>query len=386
MKGDQYLTENSRGIRGGGALSYDYFGSALAAGDLNRDGRDDLAIGAPSKEVFYDDSSDGAVHVLYGGRRHLRARDDQYLTADNLGFSSRSAADAGFGASLAAGDLNGDGRADLVVGSPAERVGEDERAGAVRTLLGGPRHLRRGSVRRLTENTKRMAGPGAGYGARFGSSLVIGRLNHGGRHDLAIGAPQAVHASSSEHLGAVHVLYGRRRGPSVRGDQYLSTRAPGIRGRGREFGHALATGDLNGDGHDELTIGAPRQGTGGAVHVLYGARRKLRLRNTQLLTQDRPGMAGDDPYPDDGFGFVLGSGDFDGDGRADLAIGEPQDRYGGFGGCATSLGGAVHVLYGARKRLSLKGDQFLTQDTPGVAGSGSEPCDAFGRGLANPFR
>lgn len=386
-RGDQYLTEDSPGIKGGGAEGGDTFGVGLEAGDFNRDGRDDLAIGAPGQAVFNQESPDGAVHVLYGGRRHLRVRSDQYLTAEKLGMGTPDTEGAMFGTTLAGGDLNGDHRADLVIASPREEVGFHTGAGAVRVLFGGADRLRRRGVRLYTEDSKRMAGPGADYTDEFGSSLAIGRFNRGRRRDLAIGAPEAELHFETRELGAVHVLYGGRRGPSLRGDQHLTSRTPGIKRRSERFGYALAAGDLDGDGRHELAIGAPPTRNEGAVHVLYGARRHLSARSDQLLTQRTPGMAGDGVQRDDGFGFALGSGDYDGDGRADLTIGEPQSVYDYQSDlCRTSGGGGVHVLYGAKRRLSLKGDQFLTQNTPGIAGGGSEPCDAFGRALVNPFR
>jgi hypothetical protein len=399
LRGDQYLTENTPGIKGPGAsgeFEGPEFGEALASGDFDRDGRDDLAIGVPGQTVLSTYGNDGAVHVLYGGRRRLSLRGDQYFTSITPGMVGprERSRDADFGAALAAGDLNRDGSADLVIGSPDEPVWRVKNAGAVRILFGGRRRLSLKGDRYLTEQTKGIAGDGREYGDRFGLRLVIGRFNGDRRGDLAIGVPE----ESGQHFwhedGAVHILYGGRRGPSLDGDQYLTETHPGLKGPGAlqsQFGGSLAVGDLNGDGRQELTIGALSERVSGAwaagaVHILYGAKRHLTLKGDQFLTEATPGMLGPDPQPDNYFGRALAAGDLNGDGRSDLAIGVPQYHRDDYGDCLTSAAGAVHILYGAKRRLRLRGNQRLTLDTPGVAGGGSEPCDNFGSSLSGAAR
>lgn len=388
-RGSQYLTEDSPGLAGGGAQLGVFFGAALASGDFDGDGRDDLAIGAPNRNVTGPGTYDGAIHVLYGGRHRLSLRGDQYLTESTRGMAGPRVKEAGFGGDLGVGDLNGDGRADLAIGAARERVSGNRYAGAVRLLYGGRHRLSLKGDRFLTQDTQGMKGDGAEFEDRFGSSFGIGRFNRDRRADLAIGAPGECLAACDTHIdGAVHVLYGGRRGISVRANQYLTQRSPGMKGSNERglFGLALAGGDLNGRGPDELAIGAPVEkvsGTAaGVVHVIYAANRSLSSRKNQVLTQAAPGMAGPGPESEDQFGFSLGVGDFNGNGRDDLAIGETQDDYDyEHDKCVTTGGGAFHILYGGRPRLSLQGNQFLTQDTPGMAGDGSEPCDAFGSAL-----
>jgi hypothetical protein len=150
-------------------------------------------------------------------------------------------------------------------------------------------------------------------------------------------------------------------------------------------------GDFNGDGTDDLAIGVPSEDvdsatTGemvsdaGAVHIIYGASSGLSATTpikNQIWTQDS-GSVEDSSEPDDRFGWSLASGDFNGDGRDDLAIGVP------FEGVVSSgdVAGAVNVIYGSSSGLSATTvpDQFWTQNSGAVEDS-SEPGDRFGWSL-----
>ncbi len=100
---------------GGAPESGDRFGASLAAGDIDGDGCDDLAIGAPGESVGAA-SGAGSLHALLGGPNGLAAEGTQYLQSAANG---DVAAGDGFTAALAIGDFNGDGRGDLVAGARA---------------------------------------------------------------------------------------------------------------------------------------------------------------------------------------------------------------------------------------------------------------------------
>jgi hypothetical protein len=136
----------------------------------------------------------------------------------------------------------------------------------------------------------------------------------------------------------------------------------------------LAAGDFNGDTRADLAIGAPGENNfAGVVHVLYGSSPGgLTATGSQLWSQNSPGIAGG-AEPDDIFGEAVAAGDFNGDTRADLAIGAPGEN---------SFAGVVHVLYGSSPGgLTATGSQLWSQNSPGIAG-GAEDFDVFGETLA----
>ena len=109
--GSQLWSQDSPGIAGV-AEPGDSFGSSLAGGDFNGDGRADLAIGASGENSFA-----GVVHVLYGSVSGLTAAGSQLWSQDSPGVAGLAESFDDFGAALAAGDFNGDGRADLAIGA-----------------------------------------------------------------------------------------------------------------------------------------------------------------------------------------------------------------------------------------------------------------------------
>jgi len=146
----------------------------------------------------------------------------------------------------------------------------------------------------------------------------------------------------------------------------------GVAEEGDQFSFALAAGDLNGDLRGELAVGAPGEnGSAGVAHVLYGSPAGLTTTGSQLWSQDSPGVAGV-AEGFDVFGAALADGDFNADGRADLAVGAWGEN---------SAAGVTHVLYGSPAGLTTTGSQLWSQDSPGVIGA-PEGADFFGQALA----
>ena len=98
----------------------------------------------------------------------------------------------------------------------------------------------------------------------------------------------------------------------------------------------------------------------GAVNILYGSASGLTAAGNQFWTQDNPGIL-ERAEAGDLFGSALATGDFDGDGFADLAVGVPFENVG-----SVSDAGAVNILYGSASGLTAAGNQFWAQDSPGI--------------------
>jgi hypothetical protein len=375
----------------------DGFGSALATGDFNGDGRDDLAVGVPGEDTGatptheLDFVNAGQVNVLYGTALGLSGNGNQVWEEGFPGGPDVVDDYDRFGSALATGDFNGDGYDDLAAGAPDDNLHDDHFA--VRADTGNV-HVLYGTAVGLSNTGRQVWGQETGGVADtaeiddlFGFALAAGDYDNDGRDDLAVGAPGENLAPTVSDAGAVNVLYGAAPGLSASGTQFWHQDSPSVLGDADaldEFGWSLAAGNFDGDAGDDLAVGvrgedviSPVDSNAGAVNVLYSRFSGLSGFRDQYWHQDSPGIL-DAAEVDDRFGSALAAGDFNRDANADLAVGVPLDDYG-----PVPDSGMVNVLYGrgARIRLSATGNQLWHQDSIGVRDI-AEDFDHFGFALA----
>ncbi len=311
------------------------FGASSTVGDFNGDGLADLAVGAP-----LDFGDFGAVHIFYGRANGIGPVSEQLLSGTD-GPMPR------FGASVAgAGDLNGDGYHDLVVGAP-RALG----AGRVYVYHGGPQGLR-------MEPAAVLSAPGVADAFFGGSVAHLGDLDGDGDGDLAVGAENA-----GTFTGRVMLFLGDPAGVARTPSATLSYTGGG------QFGASVAgLGDLDGDGFPDLAAGAPFALNGaGAVVFFAGGAGGVDPGGGLVLAGSGAGTLG--------FGAtVAGVGDLDGDGLADLAVGAPRSQ---------EFTGRVFVFPGTMSGPGMARPALESSEGPGVyfGGAIAGPRDLDGDGF-----
>ncbi|RIV32615.1 hypothetical protein D2L64_25065 [Micromonospora radicis] len=359
------------------------FGIALAAGDFNGDGYDDLAVGDADEIDTKNKARGGGVWIIPGSRNGLVVDATKHFNQSSPGVPGESENRDAFGASLAAGDINGDGRDDLAIGAFKEAIGSVKEAGAVTVLYGSSAGLTGTGAQQLHQNQAAVPGS-AERRDHFGMSLAIGRVNNNKYADLVIGAPHENDGSGANGTGMVTLMWGSASGVKLSGATSV-TGAGVYKATGRKdtiawyLGMSLAIGDINGDGLGEVIAGAPNAQTphldGGLIAVFTGRTGGLSGSAVKIITQRTTGVPGS-PEDGDRFGATLAAGDVTGDGRVDVLVGAYTEAIG-----TKAEAGMITLLKGSSSGLTGTGAQGFDQNHPVVPG-GAERGDRFGGSVA----
>ncbi len=300
-----------------------YFGySVSAAGDVNGDGYSDVIVGA----YYYDngETDEGAAFVYYGSSSGLSS------TPDWIGESNQVGAYFGYSVS-SAGDVNGDGYSDVIVGAYLYDNGEANE---------GRAFLYYGSASGLS-SLPDWTGESNQAVAWFGNSVsTAGDVNGDGYSDVIVGAYDYSNGEFNE--GIAYVYYGSSSGLSLTPDWTAESNQSDSR-----YGCSVSSaGDVNGDGYSDVIVGAFYYGhekkREGAAFVYYGSSSGL---------SSSPNWTGESNQPEALFGIsVSTAGDVNGDGYSDVIVGAWR-----YDNDQTDEGRAF-VYYGSASGLSLTPD------------------------------
>jgi len=363
----------------------DSLGRSIATGDLDGDGFDDIVVGAPSGDGPGNARANGGeVMVIYGAASRPADLD---LASPPAGLTFIHGAEAGdnLGTEVTTGDLNADGYDDLVLAAGGADGPANARsaAGEIAVVYGSPT---RTSVIDLVS-------PPAGvvliYGAEandnLGSAVATGDVNGDGFDDLVLAASFADGPGNARGgAGEAVVIPGRGTPLSTLDLAALPSDTAIIYAAdaGDQFGGSAATGDVDGDGFDDIVLGAIfADGPGnlrswaGEVAVIYG--RPGPVPDVDLASPPFNGVTviyGEDLS--DLVGDTTRTGDLDGDGLADLLLGATS---GDGPANARASAGELRVIYGSAARPS---SVDLASPPPGIALiHGAEADDALGWGI-----
>ncbi len=339
--------------------------------DFNGDGYTDLAIGSPYGKVGSVTSA-GFVNIVYGSSAGL-ATGTRQVIHQSLGWvPGAGEAYDHFADSLASGDFDQDGFADLAVGVPDEDTTAGKNAGSVTLLWGSPDGLTVASAEEEFDT--------AAPGNRWGEAVSVGDIEGDGYSELFITAPGVSEfkwlyffSAGTPTAKAASPAAGRDGRPGK------AVGRPAKEGRAKQGEAAtlslqdvdyslLATGDVTGDGHADVVYAwydsdwsEPDERRG---FVVYPG-----VVNPELDPQGELG-------PPSAILTHVGAvtvGDFDGDSFGDVAVGQTAD--------SIHLGGQVEVFRGAALNVTPEDSYVISQDTGSVGGTG-EAGDAFGASVA----
>jgi hypothetical protein len=303
------IIDNNADVILTGAAVNDYFGYSISsAGDVNGDGYSDVIVGAYNNDIGGADA--GTAYIYFGSPTM-----DNIVDVTLIGV----AANDNFGWAVSkAGDVNGDGYSDVIIGAVANSTGGSA-AGQAYIYFGGS----------TMNNIADVTVTGAAVDDLFGYSVsTAGDVNADGYSDVIVGA--LYNDAGGSDAGSAYIYFGSPAMNNIADVTLTGVTADDL------FGNSVSTaGDVNGDGYTDVVIGAYQNDAGGSnagrAYIYFGG---PAMDNAVDLTLTGAGV-------NDGFGYSISTaGDVNGDGYSDIVVGTPSNDDGGLNA------GRAYVYFG----------------------------------------
>ncbi|OGJ43225.1 hypothetical protein A3B60_01725 [Candidatus Peregrinibacteria bacterium RIFCSPLOWO2_01_FULL_39_12] len=320
---ESFISTDLSKIEFSGTFPGGQFGSAIASGDFNGDGIDDLFVGSPFTSV-HEMQWNGSLSIIFGGESG--DRNELVYYGDNSGDQ--------LGTAIASGDFDNDGFSDVAVSAYYASVDDknssdkENRPGKVYVIYGNSGLSDQSALDSQTgsqlhsqlssqnddsiSNKSARQFAGKNSGDNFGLALEVSDINNDDIDDLLVGAPQAL-TSNSGNAGAVYAYFGSD--VSLSAEKNITFYGHHF---GEKFGSSIASGDFTGDGKTDLVISAylahfDELSQVGRVYLYYGLKKNpsvVKLETTSLRGKSEK----------EWFGFDLDIKDINGDKKDDIAI------------------------------------------------------------------
>ncbi len=348
------ILNGANGFRINGVSVNDISGYSVAsAGDINGDGLSDLIIGAPYASPG-GRAKAGSTYVLFGQRAPFNASLELSTLNGPNGFRINGvSANDWSGYSIAsAGDINGDGLSDLIIGATQASPGGRTQAGSSYVVFGQRASF--GATLELStlNGANGFILNGLALGDNSGCSVAsAGDINGDSLSDLIIGATNSA-PGGQVSAGSSYVVFGQR--TPIGATLELSTLngangfiLNGVAAYDNSGSHVAFAGDMNGDGLSDLIIGAFYSGPGGRIgagssYLVFGQSAPFGAVLELSTLNGANGFRLDGITANDYSGYsVVSAGDMNGDGLSDLIIGATQASPGG-----RTQAGSSYVVFG----------------------------------------
>ena len=384
---DLSALDGRNGFQLDGRSRFDLSGhSVSSAGDVNGDGYDDLIIGAAGADN--NGAESGSSYVVFGKANGFAATMDLSALDGSNGFRIDGANEGdlgGFSVS-SAGDVNGDGYDDLIIGAyRADNNGDDD-SGSSYVVFGKASGFSASMDLSALDGSNGFRIDGENEDDQSGVSVSsAGDVNGDGYDDIIIGATGTDNNGAGS--GSSYVVFGKASGFSARIDLSALDGSNGFRvdseNQGDDSGTSVSSaGDVNGDGYDDLIIGAnsadPNGDDSGSSYVVFGKAGGFDA------TMDFSGLDGSNGFRIDGENeddqsgvSVSSAGDFNGDGYDDLIIGASRADNNG------AQSGSSYVVFGKASGFDARIDLSALDGSNGFRLDGEDRGDRSGSSVSS---